>query len=39
MGLDIGNYKNEREVAGSFHDLMHMCARLMSMRIPSVSKF
>jgi len=38
-GLDIGNYKNEREVAGSFHDLMHMCARLMSMRIPSVSKF
>lgn len=25
-GLDIGNYKSERDVAGSFHDLMQMCA-------------
>jgi len=37
-GLDIGNYKSEREVAASFHDVMQMCARFLSLKIPSVSQ-
>lgn len=35
-GLDIGNYKNQREVAVSFHDLMQLCARFLSLSVPSV---
>lgn len=35
-GLDIGNYKSEWEVAASFHDVMQMCARFLSLKIPSV---
>jgi len=25
-GIDLGNYKNSRDVAVSFHDLMQLCA-------------
>jgi len=36
-GLDIGNFKSERDVAASFHDLMQMCAWFLTLKIPSVS--